>query len=158
MTMLIRGMSANAAYLFVLFVFAFLGPAHAGDATWNEQNVKLHCANEWPNDFSMQDYCVSQNKSGYRGYMALASGNKDPEMKPAFSNCQAEWGIQWDMVEYCAKQQVSGKSDIAMKLDGLPDDVAAVIETQCRSEWRNDFSMVAYCAEQNASGWRNLNN
>lgn len=139
-------------------IVVLLAPIKAIAATWDEQGVKALCASEWPSDFSMQDYCVTQNRVGFEGFIALSSGNVDAELVPSFSACESEWGIQWDMVEYCAMQQISGKLELPLLLRDLPPDVAELIESQCRSDWGSDFSMVAYCAEQNATGWRNLNN
>ncbi len=148
----------NRTLLAVLACYLVLsGQVLAGPLTWNEQDVKAHCVGEWQNDFSMQAYCVKQNKAGFDGYSSLIVDNSDGELKPSFVACEAEWGIEWDMVEYCAKQQINGKSEIAQKLSGLPVEVSSVIESQCRSEWGSDFSMVAYCADQNATGWRDLN-
>jgi hypothetical protein len=130
------------------------GFASAQSLSWDEVAVKSLCANEWTDDFSMQAYCVGQNKKGFEGFKRMAA---KPEFNRSFEKCKAEWDIKWDMVRYCAEQQVKGLTKIPAIIKEIPSDVGARIVNKCTSEWDPDFSMIAYCTERATEGWRQLN-
>ena len=146
--------------LFIPLIFGFLAMASgalAQELPWAEGQVKELCKQEWPEDFSMQAYCVRNNKAGHIAFIKLTKKN-DPELfKNPFSNCVSEWGIQWDMVAYCAGQQVEGQRAIGNNVKGLPEGIAQRIVKRCKQEWRDDYSMIAYCSNQQASAWDELN-
>lgn len=145
----------RAAILAPLLVFAEAG--NAQEIVWDREGVRAHCEGEWPDDFSMQAYCIEQNQQGFDGFKKLAAMNAGTVLEPAFAGCIEEWGIQWDMVEYCASQQRDGLEEAPTAVAGLPEEVADTILAQCSRQWGSDFSMVAYCADQQAGSWRAMN-
>ena len=144
----------------IVLLAPLLIAAEAGNAqefVWDSEEVKAHCIAEWPDDFSMQAYCMEQNREGFDGFNRLAEVNAGTILEPALARCVEEWAVQWDMVEYCATQQIEGSEQAPTAVVGLPEEVANTILAQCDRQWGNDFSMVAYCAEQQAGSWRSMN-
>ena len=123
----------------------------------NVDAAKEYCAKEWEDDFSMQEFCLDQIKTGFDKFVALYQSEEDPVMIEAFSNCRDEWGIDWGMVHFCAEQQIDGRGHLPRVLSEVPEDVASRIRSKCQSEWHGDFSMAAFCAEQNVGAWKRLN-
>ena len=71
-----------------------------------EATIDSHCRREWPEDFAMRRYCVSQQREGY---LQLAKG-KPPdigarEFEIVRRKCGQEWPKDYSMWAYCEKQQ-----------------------------------------------------
>jgi hypothetical protein len=151
---LVAGLPQSIAVL-IAMVISSGEFASAQTLSWNEEAVKSLCANEWTDDFTMQAYCVEQNKKGFEGFSKLAAKS---EFFQSFEKCKSDWDIKWDMVRYCAEQQVAGRNKLPAIIKNIPNDVGSKIVNKCKGEWDPDFNMIAYCAERAAEGWRQLNN
>jgi hypothetical protein len=151
---LAAGLPQKVAILIAIIICSG-GFASAQTLSWDEEAVKSLCADEWTDDFTMQAYCVEQNKKGFEGFSRLATKS---EFSQSFEKCKADWDIKWDMVRYCAEQQVAGLTKIPAIIKDIPSDVGSKIVNKCTSEWDPDFNMIAYCAERATEGWRQLNN
>ncbi|NSY36845.1 hypothetical protein [Leisingera sp. ANG59] len=132
-------------------------PAAAIAANFNEEEIKAHCASEWAGDFSMQAYCIKEQRDGFDAVEA-ARGALDADMSAALTRCESEWPVEWSMVAYCLNEQQNGRQAIPAHLNGLPADVSATVRNTCEGEWQGDFAMQAYCIKEQATGWRSINN
>lgn len=133
-------------------------PTGAQVVEYDGSATKDLCANEWANDFAMQDYCIQQNESGFGGFADLVANETDATMLRAYTNCLNEWLPDWTMANYCAGQQVDGRKTLPGVLAAVPDDVAVTISTKCEADWPDDFAMMAYCTDQQVSAWQSINN
>jgi hypothetical protein len=70
--------------------------------------AKQHCAGEWPNDFSMQNYCLKGQAEGMLRFKA-ASDTIGKPLEKALEKCTEQWTKarvpDWSMIGYCAKNQ-----------------------------------------------------
>lgn len=131
-------------------------PGAVAAANFNENEIKAHCAREWPNDFAMQSYCIKEQREGFQKVEAARPG-LDADMSAALARCESEWAVEWSMIAYCLGEQQNGRQTIPVVLDGLPANVAETIRNNCKGEWQGDFAMQAYCSKEQATGWRSIN-
>ena len=110
-------MRARSALALALLILATPGTA----------GVKEYCANQWPTDFEMQEYCIKQQyeavfeikifakRFGFWGDNTLdgtavqqAMSKKNPwtiMIAKCFTDWDTDAGIDYEMVAYCPRQQ-----------------------------------------------------
>jgi hypothetical protein len=105
-----------------------------------DQTIEQKCAEEWPNDFRMRNYC---QKGQREGVAALSQGQPASVSQDAFviirGKCAEEWPRDFKMRAYCEKQQYEGYHAL---------QAATVDETKrrsCAQQWPNDYRMRQYC-------------
>lgn len=80
-------------------------------ATDVEGGIKKLCAEQWPDDYSMQEYCQDQQWKGAEQFHDLYREAQKSNAKfiPALEKCVHDWEnddiIDWSMVGYCATEQ-----------------------------------------------------
>lgn len=71
-----------------------------------EQVIRRNCAREWPDDYSMRNYCIKQQREALA---ILKKGRPHDIPEDVFarirSKCAAEWPEDYTMRQYCEKQQ-----------------------------------------------------
>lgn len=107
------------------------------------------CVTDWPDDYSMQAYCLRQQ---IEGYAAVARGPSSPlvtitteESRVIAQRCSFDWPHDFSMQAYCQGQQVEGLAFIRNRPPSVPNGTWNRLLGGCEIEWRNDFSMQAYC-------------
>lgn len=71
-----------------------------------ERVIRRHCEREWPDDYSMQNHCVKQQREALA---VLKQARPQDVPEEAFakvrSKCAAEWPDNYAMRQHCEKQQ-----------------------------------------------------
>ena len=118
------------------------------------------CADKWPNNQRMQNYCQEQQNEGNQqlfsiaeskglvknGHLSVSTSGGDYEK--IIYQCMAKWEIarfgtyDYKMVVYCINQQFEAyvKTGLGNKHVG--------IEGFCANKWPNDYRMRDYCQKQ----------
>lgn len=98
------------------------------------------CREEWPTDYRMQKYCVSQQSEGAQ---TLSLGAPTDVDSTAFrvirGKCAEEWPRDFKMRAYCEKQQYEGLRALTASASSDP------LRNACAQQWPNDFKMRRYC-------------
>ncbi len=81
-------------------------PALEDDYSEAEWVIRRHCERQWPDDYSMRNYCTNQQREALA---ILKQGRPDDIPEEVFarvrSKCAAEWPEDYGMRQYCEKQQ-----------------------------------------------------
>jgi hypothetical protein len=79
-----------------------------------EQVIRSCCESQWPDDYTMRNYCISQQREAVD---ALKRGRPDDIPQGVFagirSKCAADWPEDYNMRLYCEKQQIDSYRDLA---------------------------------------------
>lgn len=79
--------------------------------------AKTHCMAEWPDDLSMQAYCLRKATAGASTFAAITARHQgNPAMQRALARCIEEWSddsIDWSMIAYCAGKQEAALQELA---------------------------------------------
>ena len=129
-------------------------PAIAEDFPLEEQ--KQRCASEWSDDFSMQKYCLDEQRKAFAGLQEVIP-NLNDDLSRSYANCTSDWKDDFVMRLYCIGEQEKAYDSLDKTVAGLPDDVARTIINKCAKDLRDDYSMQEYCRNDQAEGWRALN-
>ena len=81
---------------------------------WAQTSTEIRrlCRAEWPLDYSMQEYCIGEQRTALREFNNLRSRTApSSEEQAILRRCKAEWraasgGYDWGMVVYCATEQL----------------------------------------------------
>lgn len=86
------------------------------------EGVKEYCAEDWPNDYSMQEFCVDQQTEAALKLKAVIERYQGAPNSPeyrALGKCVEDWekGTSYDftMVEFCWNQQVEAMNRLRNK-------------------------------------------
>ncbi len=76
-----------------------------------DKSFLSRCQNKWPNDYSMQSYCIEKLETALKSVNAWYYGiYRDDNI---YNSCYIKWadgyGPQWDMVEYCIERELNAK-------------------------------------------------
>ncbi|MEJ2082073.1 MAG: hypothetical protein P8Y94_07835 [Acidobacteriota bacterium] len=76
--------------------------------------IKEHCAEEWPDDFSMRAYCQKKAVESLQELKSVLEKPPIPEgaLSQVFAKCREQWRKDWAMVNYCVKKQIEGYRQI----------------------------------------------
>ena len=92
----------------VAFLALLVHPA----AAQTDAEIRRLCRAEWPLDYSMQEYCIGEQRTALRQFGDL-SGRlpRGSEEQAILRRCKGEWraktgGYDWGMVVYCATEQL----------------------------------------------------
>lgn len=70
--------------------------------------ARQRCAEEWPADFTMQEYCMKGQARGMLTFKQV-SEEMGPAFYPTLEKCTEEWtknrNPDWAMIGYCASRQ-----------------------------------------------------
>lgn len=104
------------------------------------QIIERKCAEEWPSDFSMRNYCSTQQQDAIS---TLRRGKPNDVGADAFriirGKCADEWPRDFTMRAYCETQQYEGYR--SLQSGGAGQTVRA----RCAQQWPNDYTMRVYC-------------
>lgn len=78
-----------------------------------EQVIRRHCEREWPNDYTMRNYCLKQQRETLA---ELEQGRPDDIPEEVFTvirnKCAQEWPEDYNMRRYCEKQQLDSYREL----------------------------------------------
>ncbi len=66
-------------------------------------NVDQMCSGKWPNNYSMQEYCI-KNEENARSWSRTAMVDDDVRR-----NCAGKWPQSWTMFQYCSNNEQQAK-------------------------------------------------
>ncbi|MDX8443866.1 hypothetical protein [Mesorhizobium australafricanum] len=71
--------------------------------------IKAGCAAEWPDDYSMQEFCIDNQSKSLSQVADIYHSNQDDQERAILAKCYKDWrtatGSNWVMVEFCYQQQ-----------------------------------------------------
>jgi hypothetical protein len=81
--------------------------AHADEAA----GIRGYCEKQWPDEFSMQEYCIKEETKSYSSLRRknFAADDAHPVASRIFKKCLKEWTedqVEWSTVEYCVDEEV----------------------------------------------------
>ena len=83
-------------------------PAKEYEYSEADEIIEQHCGHQWPDDFSMQAYCLDQQQ---QAVVKLREGGPDDIPEEVFHiirlKCAREWPDDYSMRAYCEEQQVT---------------------------------------------------
>jgi hypothetical protein len=72
------------------------------------QLARAYCERTWPNNFSMQEYCLKQQAAGMLAFKDASDSIGKP-LEKALEQCTEDWTKDrlpdWEMVGMCASKQ-----------------------------------------------------
>lgn len=82
--------------------------------------VQAFCADKWPNDYSMQDFCYTSNVEARDKAQAYDLINGPREFMTIWANCAAKWKddqdrSDWEMTNFCIEEQISALNKIQLR-------------------------------------------
>ena len=117
---------------------------------------KQRCAADWSDDFSMQKYCLDEQREAFASLQKIIP-NLNDDLSRSYAKCTSDWSDDFSTRLYCIEEQEGAYDSLNEAVAGLPDDVASTIINKCAKDWRDDYSMQKYCRDEQAVGWRALN-
>lgn len=82
-----------------------------------EQVIRRHCEREWPDDYTMRNYCLKQQREALA---VLEQGRPDDIPEEVFagirSKCANEWPEDYNMRRYCEQQQFNSYRELEDKV------------------------------------------
>jgi len=98
------------------------------------------CREDWPTDYRMQQYCISQQSEGAQKLSLGAPSEVDSSaFRVIRGKCAEDWPRDFRMREYCEKQQYDGYR--ALNASSVGDSA----RNACAQQWPSDFRMRRYC-------------
>ena len=100
-------------FVLLLAMGVCLPPWSGAQAENSEANIGQLCHEEWPNDFSMEEYCQNNQREDLQAFRRLVlqyRGSSD-FIDPIVRRCTEEWTkgsvlIDYSMVDYCTRNEV----------------------------------------------------
>lgn len=78
-----------------------------------EQIIRKHCEREWPDDYTMRNYCLKQQREALA---VLEHGRPDDIPEDVFTGvrkkCAGEWPEDYNMRRYCETQQFDSYREV----------------------------------------------
>ena len=129
------------------------------------------CADKWPNDYRMRNYCQDQQNGGNQELFSIARSKglvKDGRLSASpnggdyekiIYQCMSKWeSVRFDtfdyrMVVYCINQQFEAYAKTGA---GTEKSNNTGIEGFCANKWPNDYRMRDYCQKQQSEGNQEL--
>lgn len=132
-----------------------LHPSAVSAEEFPEAAAKAKCEADWSSDYSMQAYCLSEQRKGFEQVLAMKSSLK-AESIGAFEKCERDWTADFVMQAYCTSEQIKARKSLEQNWEGTPADVVAEIKRKCEADWLDDYVMQAYCTTEQVKAWRTL--
>jgi hypothetical protein len=75
------------------------------------EEIRSLCEKEWPDEFSMQEFCIKEETASHRALERVKSNVVDghPVGQKIFRKCLREWSddlTEWSMVKYCVDEEI----------------------------------------------------
>jgi hypothetical protein len=86
------------------------------DADYSDADavIRHHCQSEWPEDFTMQAYCIDQQRKALAVLRKGAPGDIPQEIfRQIRTRCAAEWPDDYSMRAYCESQQATAYREVS---------------------------------------------
>ena len=130
-------------------------------------DIEDFCANKWPNDYKMRNYCQDQQGEANREFFSMAESkglvqNGSISVSPSggdyekiFYQCMTKWKqarfktYDYKMVVYCLNQQLEAYSSTS-------GGGTTGIEGFCADKWPNDYKMRKYCLNKQSEANREM--
>lgn len=131
----------------------------AGAAEIDMDKAISDCQRSWPDDFTMQEYCISTQEEAAATLAKRDFDLPEASRKTVIATCYSKWLDDPKMVLYCLETQEEAAIKLAIPLEilGIPKDVAVSIVDRCTGRWQPDLKMIEYCRSQQADAWKRLN-
>jgi hypothetical protein len=108
-------------------------------ADWQEM-VKAKCSEEWPADYTMENYCNHQQQEAAQ---QLSEGAPSDVGAGAFQvirgKCAGEWPRDFQMRAHCEREQFEGVRSLQTEA------VRESVRNACAQQWTDDYKMRRYC-------------
>jgi len=148
----------NVRWLFLLIIFLFSLFNHESNA-----GIREFCANKWPNDYSMREYCENEQgkanrklfdiarKKGLVKNDRLSVSPKGGDHEKIIIRCMNKWEksrfqtYDFTMVVYCIEQQFEAYDKTTRS---GTEKATTGIKGFCANKWPNDYGMRDYCENQ----------
>jgi len=129
------------------------------------------CADKWPNDYRMRNYCQEQQNEGNQQLFSIAESKglvknghlsaspNGGDYEKIIYQCMTKWKVSrfdtydYKMVVYCIKQQFEAYTKTG---SGNKNSKNTGIEGFCANKWPNDYRMRDYCQKQQIEGNQEL--
>lgn len=100
-------------FVLLLTMGVFLPPWSGARAENSEANIAQLCHEEWPNDFSMEEYCQKNQREDLQAFRRLVAQYRESRdfIDAIVGRCTQEWTkgsglIDYSMVDYCTRNEV----------------------------------------------------
>lgn len=81
------------------------------------QVITRHCHREWPNDYSMRNYCTKQQKESLAALKRGRPRDVPPDVFAAVrENCAQQWPDDYSMRVYCERQELDAFRELERDL------------------------------------------
>jgi hypothetical protein len=82
-------------------------PKETGDYLGAEETLQEHCAQKWPDDFSMRAYCIEKQRAALAELkMGRPADVPEDIFQRIRQKCAAKWPVDYTMRQYCEEEQV----------------------------------------------------
>ena len=126
-------------------------------------DISSYCANKWPNDYKMREYCENQQIEANRELFTLAdekglvkngtlsTSATGGDYEKIIYRCMNKWNqkrfqtYDFTMVVYCIKQQFDSYRNT---VDSSSSKKLSGVKGYCANKWPNDYQMREYCENQ----------
>ena len=122
--------------------------------------IKARAASEWPGDYSMQAYTITQQREAYEKIQNYrASLDMENEV---VSTCMGracdEWPEDYTMQVYVFDNQLeSAVQFFKVTFLDVPSSVLEEIKHAAFTGWPGDYSMMLYTLNSQVESWREVN-
>ena len=98
------------------------------------------CNEEWPTDYSMQQYCIEQQAKGVQALdLSAPSGIEANVFRVIRGKCAEEWPRDFQMRAHCESKQFDGYR--SLNASTAEDST----RNTCAQQWPDDYEMRQYC-------------
>jgi hypothetical protein len=124
-----------------------------------EEIIKDKCNQKYPDDFSMQKFCIDDQVKNVK---KLEKENVYDIPSDVFDGirekCCDKWNTDYSMRVFCESEQ-SKKFTLLENYDysAIPYDVEETIKSKCINKWAGDYGMQKFCIDQQIKAWLELN-
>jgi hypothetical protein len=154
----------RAVNLLFLLASASLLPAPSiaavPDAATAQVRIKQTCAEDFPDNYSTQAYCIKTNREGYATFVDNRAKAR-PILIKSYELCQSDFGDEgkWSTAAYCAKTHTEGYDEY-MSLKATASAQLLRAYAKCERDFGDEgkWSTTAYCAKQERDAYRELGN
>ena len=85
---------------------------HGAIALSFEENIRVFCEQKWPDEYSMQEYCIDKEHDGLASSLSFIERNRNHSVSNRiYKFCSDKWTdnniIEWSMVAYCLDTEAS---------------------------------------------------
>jgi hypothetical protein len=81
------------------------------------QEIDASCADKWPQDYEMQNFCYQSNVKARNEAQAYDLTTGPPELTMIWAQCSMKWSdskdrVNWEMMNFCMEKQTQALREI----------------------------------------------